>query len=282
VAEARGIDMQRHFGGPLATAGDPDRLQQVIWNLLSNAVKFTPHGGSVTISLVRDGTTDVLTVTDTGIGIAPEFLPNVFESFRQADPSSTRAHGGLGLGLSIVRNLVALHGGEVVADSDGLGLGATFTVRLPVRSAERARALALDSRAIERLLTGVGIVVVDDDADTRELLLSILETAGAEVRAAASADEALTLCLEHHPDALISDIGMPGQDGYGLMRSLKAALGVKAPRVAIALTAFVTERDRERSIEAGYQRHVAKPFDPAALVRLIADLLSPAPSVAER
>jgi signal transduction histidine kinase len=278
-AEGRGILIQRQFEAPLPTAGDPDRLQQVIWNLLSNAVKFTPAGGTVTVSLARDGMVDVMTVSDTGIGIDPAFLPNVFESFRQGDPSSTRAHGGLGLGLSIVRNLVQLHGGVVTAESAGPGKGSTFTVRLPVRSPERPRPIPNDFQTVQPRLTGVRILVVDDDADTREMLLSILESAGAQVDAAASAEEALTFCLDHHPDALVSDIAMPVQDGYGLMRNLRAALGDSIPRVTVALTAFATDRDRERALEAGFQHHLAKPFDPVALVRLIADLLSRVPSV---
>jgi signal transduction histidine kinase/ActR/RegA family two-component response regulator len=279
VAEARGVLIQRQFVGPLPTAGDPDRLQQVIWNLLSNAVKFTPAGGTVTVTLARDGAADVMTVSDTGIGIDPDFLPNVFDSFRQGDPSSTRAHGGLGLGLSIVRNLVQLHGGTVAAESAGPNRGATFTVRLPVRNVDRPRPIRVDLENVEPHLTGVRIVVVDDDADTREMLLAVLNAAGAQVDAAASAEEALAFCLEHQPDALVSDIGMPGQDGYALMHNLQAALGRRAPRVTIALTAFATDRDRERTAEAGYQYHLAKPFDPVALVRLIADLLSRAPSV---
>jgi signal transduction histidine kinase len=278
IAEARGVLIQRQVEGPLPTSGDPDRLQQVIWNLLSNAVKFTPAGGTVTVSLARDGTADVMAVSDTGIGIDPAFLPNVFDSFRQGDPSSTRAHGGLGLGLSIVRNLVELHGGVVVAESPGLNRGSTFTVRLPVRGADGPRQISIGLQEVEPRLTGARIVVVDDDADTREMLLSILETAGAQVNAAASAEEGLALCLEHHPDALVSDIGMPGQDGYGLMRNLQAALGRGVPRVTIALTAFATARDRERTSDAGFQHHLAKPFDPVALVRLIADLLSRVPS----
>jgi signal transduction histidine kinase/ActR/RegA family two-component response regulator len=278
AAEARGVSVIRAFqAATLPTAGDPDRLQQVIWNLLSNAVKFTPAGGSVTIALRRDHADDELVVTDTGAGIDPAFLPNVFETFRQADSSSTRTYGGLGLGLSIVRNLVEMHGGTVQARSAGLGQGASFTVRLPVRLSEPARQAPptqSELAAVESRLAGVSIVVVDDDQDTRELLTSILETAGASVRPAASADEGFAACLEDQPDALVSDIGMPGQDGYELMRHLQAALGSRTPRVTIALTAFATDRDRQRSAEAGFQRHIAKPFDPAALIATIAELLS--------
>ena len=252
----------------------------MIWNLLSNAVKFTPSGGAVMVRLRRDGAGDELSVSDTGIGIEPAFLPNVFDMFRQADASSTRAHGGLGLGLSIVKNLVEMHGGDVRVESDGLNKGACFIVRLPVRSLERPREprpLDLPARGgvLEGLLTGANIVVVDDDDDTRELLQSVFESAGATVRMAASAEEAFTACIEDRPDALVTDIAMPGQDGYGLMRQLQAALGADVPRAIVALTAFAGARDRERAAEAGFARHIAKPFDPEELVRAVMDLLSP-------
>jgi CheY-like chemotaxis protein len=198
--------------------------------------------------------------------------------FRQADASSTRAHGGLGLGLSIVRNLVEMHGGDVRVESDGLNKGARFVVRLPVRVLGRARdPLTPDVRAgrtvFNGLLPGANIVVVDDDSDTRELLQSVFESAGATVRVAASADEAFTACIEDRPDVLVTDIAMPGQDGYGLMRRLQAAMGRNAPRASVALTAFAGTRDRERSTEAGFDRHIAKPFDPEELVRAVMELL---------
>jgi signal transduction histidine kinase len=277
TAEARGVAIERRFDSfTLPTAGDPDRLQQVIWNLLSNAVKFTPAGGIVTLALRREGEHDELIVSDTGIGIDPVFLPNVFDTFRQADASSTRAHGGLGLGLSIVRHLVEMHGGQVAAASEGAGTGATFTVRLPVRAVERSRPArsAEPPAPVENRLAGVNVVVVDDDLDTRELLVSILDRAGAQVRSAASAAEGLIACLELAPDALVSDIAMPGQDGYALMRQVQAALGPDAPRAAVALTAFAGDGDREQSRAAGFDQHVAKPVDPVALVRLLEDLLA--------
>jgi signal transduction histidine kinase/ActR/RegA family two-component response regulator len=276
AAEARGIRIERAFdAGSVPTAGDPDRLQQVIWNLLSNAVKFTPPGGTVTIRLVRLGEVDEMTVSDTGIGIEPAFLPNVFDSFRQGDATATRAHGGLGLGLSIVRHLVEIHGGTVAADSRGRDQGATFTVRLPVRDPKRDRAIAHSGEPVTAgVLSDFTIVAVDDDEDTRDLLQSVLETAGARVHAAGSASEALALCLTERPDAIVSDIAMPGRDGCSLMQDLHAELGSAVPRVAVALSAYAAPADRERSRAAGYQWHVAKPFDPGDLVHTLRDLLS--------
>ncbi len=280
TAEARGVTIDRHFESPtLPTAGDPDRLQQVIWNLLSNAVKFTGAGGLVTVGLKRDDQTDELVVSDTGLGIEPAFLPNVFDTFRQADGTSTRAYGGLGLGLSIVRHIVDLHGGEVRAESEGKDKGSRFTVRLPVRAAERVRemrpvASPPPSVSLSDALADTNIVVVDDDRDTRELLDSVLTSAGAKVHLAETADEGFRLCVEERPDALISDIAMPGRDGYSLMRQLQKALGNDMPRVAIALTAFAGARDRQLTAEAGFDRHVSKPFDDQELVQTLDDLLA--------
>jgi signal transduction histidine kinase/ActR/RegA family two-component response regulator len=280
TAEARGVTIDRRFASVfLPTAGDPDRLQQVIWNLISNAVKFTPAGGMVVVALNRHDQVDELSVSDTGVGIDPAFLPNVFDTFRQADGTSTRTHGGLGLGLSIVKHIVELHGGEVRAESEGVNKGARFTVRLPVRSAERVREARprtpqVTPGPLTGLLAGTSIVVVDDDRDTRELLESVLSAAGAKVHLADTADEGFRLCLEESPDALITDIAMPLRDGYSLMRQLQKALGKDMPRATIALTAFATARDRHLAAEAGFDRHVSKPFDGPALVMLIRDLLS--------
>ena len=276
TAEARGVTIERRFEThSLPTGGDPDRLQQVIWNLLSNAVKFTPPGGTVTIGLRRRGDTDTLTVVDTGIGIDPSFLPNVFETFRQADASSTRAHGGLGLGLSIVRHLVDMHAGTVRAESAGPGSGATFTVELPVRSpAGEAPVDAAARPAAPRLLEGYRVLAIDDDPDTRELLYSALLAAGADASAAASAEEALAACIATEPDAIVSDIGMPGRDGLALIRDIREALGGRMPRVAVALSAYAAPRDRERSLDAGFQQHIAKPVDPDMLVRTLSTLLN--------
>jgi signal transduction histidine kinase/ActR/RegA family two-component response regulator len=276
TAETRQIALERRFeSGPMPTVGDPDRLQQVIWNLLSNAVKFTPSGGTVTLTARRLEVFDEIVVSDTGIGIDPAFLPNVFETFRQADASTTRAHGGLGLGLSIVKQLVGLHGGQVVAASEGEGRGATFTVRVPIRSIEPKPDPALTDPpgSVEGRLAGRDIVVVDDDRDTRELLVSAFEAAGGRVRAASSSAEGLEMSLARAPEAVVSDLGMPGEDGYVFMERLRAALGPQAPRVRVALSAFAAPGDREQAIASGFQRHVAKPVDPHVLVRLIAELL---------
>jgi signal transduction histidine kinase/CheY-like chemotaxis protein len=281
TAEGRGVTIERQIASPsLMTAGDPDRLQQVVWNLLSNAVKFTPAGGRVTVSLTRRGDFDELVVEDNGIGIEPSFLSSVFDTFRQADASATRAYGGLGLGLSIVKQLVDLHGGAVLVASDGRDKGARFTVRLPVRSAaETSSAEGVSERMVASdLLQGVVAVVVDDDPDTRELLQSALRLAGADVRSASSADEALALCRTRKVDAFVSDIGMPGRDGYSLMEELRQAPDGVRPRVAVALSAYASARDVRRSLDAGFEEHVAKPVDPAALVHLLRERLR-APSV---
>jgi signal transduction histidine kinase/ActR/RegA family two-component response regulator len=279
TAEARGVIVERDFTvATMPTVGDPDRLQQVVWNLLSNAVKFTPSGGRVKLTLQRIGDSDEIVVADTGIGIDPVFLPTVFDTFRQADASATRAHGGLGLGLSIVRHLVEVHGGRVTAASKGRDHGATFTVTLPVRSlASLSTAPApMPADLIERdLLRGASIVVVDDDRDTRELLQSVLTTAGADVRAAGSADEAVALVRHVMPDAIVSDIGMPGRDGYSLVHELRSTPGLM-PLVAVALSAYAAPRDREQSVVAGFQEHLAKPIDPVILVRTLHDRLAKA------
>ena len=276
TAEARGVTIERRFEFPsLPTAGDPDRLQQVIWNLLSNAVKFTPPGGDVTIGLRRQDNADEITVTDTGIGIDASFLPNVFETFRQADASSTRAHGGLGLGLSIVRHLVDLHGGTVRAESQGRGTGATFTVQLPVRTMQTEIKAVADPLTPGRgLLKGFRVLAVDDDADTREMLHSALIAAGADAAAVSTAADALTACMATPPDAIVSDIGMPGRDGYDLIQDLHATLGARTPRVAVALSAYAAPRDREKALAAGFQRHIAKPVDPEMLIRTLHMLLT--------
>ena len=281
AAEARGVSIDRRFeSASVITSGDGDRLQQVVWNLLSNAVKFTPAGGTVTISLERQTLLDQLTIHDTGIGIEPAFLPHVFDTFRQADASSTRAHGGLGLGLSIVRHLAELHGGAVEAQSGGSGQGATFIVRLPVRQAEeRVQEVPGRDAIAARTLSGMTVLVVDDDADSRELLASVFESAGATVQAVGSATEALTAALERPPDALVSDIAMPGRDGCALLVELNQALGPRAPRAAIAVTAFAADRDRQLTAAAGYDRHIPKPFDPVALVHVVEELLQLPPAV---
>ena len=280
AADPRGLILAAHgIDHPSPTVGDPDRLQQVVWNLLSNAVKFTPAGGRVTVSLRRDGRKDWLTVSDTGMGIEKAFLADVFDTFRQADASSTRQFGGLGLGLSIARRLVELHGGGIEAFSEGPGKGATFTVWLPVRTQEATsdvgEVVLRDAASATRgRLTGITVLVVDDDDDALQLLVSVMNGAGATVLAAASADEALRAALEQKPRVLVSDIGMPGTDGFALLEQIRKTLGDQSPEVTIALTAYAGERDRQRSAAAGYRQHLAKPFDPLALVDVIAEMLA--------
>jgi len=284
AAEAKGVRVQKIMDtGAVTVSGDPVRLQQVIWNLLSNAIKFTPKGGRVQVRMERVNSHVEIAVSDTGQGIPAEFLPHVFDRFRQADMGTTKKHGGLGLGLAIVRHLVELHGGTVKAESAGEGQGSTFTVMLPVApvyqseaAAERVHPAARDTlpafECIDRL-DGMHILVVDDERDTRELLKAGLSRCGAEVTAAASAAEAIELMRGAVPDLLISDIGMPDEDGYSLMRrvrQLPAAVGGRVP--AIALTAYARVEDRMQALRAGYQMHVPKPVELAELVTVAASL----------
>jgi signal transduction histidine kinase/CheY-like chemotaxis protein len=265
---------------PCMTTGDADRLQQIVWNLLSNAVKFTPAGGKVTLRLDRDHEY-VLTVSDTGVGIDPAFVPHVFQPFRQADASPSREQGGLGLGLAIVRHLVELHGGTVSARSAGKGMGTTFEVRLPsVLPAESPkRELPIEQVAsrsdttLPDMLAALEVLVVDDEEDARELLRTVLENYGATVTSASSAAEAIRALDRHLPDVIISDIGMAGEDGYSLLRRIRArsaAAGGGIP--AIALTAYASAADHKEALEAGYDAHVAKPFEPSAIASLVRKL----------
>ncbi len=282
-ALAKGIELEFHHADePYALVGDADRLRQVVWNLLSNAIKFTPRGGRVEARLRRDLGSIVLEVQDTGIGIGPDFLRHVFERFRQADSSTTRREGGLGLGLAIVRHLVELHGGQVRVESAGLGKGTTFSVVLPVRAlqptpapeAEPVKApgsFHTEGPRSPAVLNGVRVLVVDDEDDARELLREALGAYGAVVETAASATECIGLLGDFAPDVLVSDIGMPGEDGYKLIRRLRE----KTPPgelPAIALTAFARPEDEQRALEAGFQKHVAKPVEPATLARAVRDL----------
>jgi signal transduction histidine kinase/ActR/RegA family two-component response regulator len=268
------------MAGPVS--GDQGRLQQVIWNLLSNAIKFTPRGGKVQLSLERVSSHVELSVSDTGIGIKPEFLPFVFDRFRQADSSTTRHHGGLGLGLSIVKHLVELHGGTVHVSSPGDGQGTMFSVHLPLvavhRNPHTERLPAASSQAAVEFaainLAGVKVLIVDDEADARELLRHVLVDCAATVVVAASAAEALLLFEQHRPHVLLSDIGMPNTDGYDLLRRVRLRerdLGGRVP--AIALTAFARSEDRTRALRAGFLVHLAKPVDPSELVATIASVL---------
>lgn len=272
-------DLDPHTG-PIV--GDPTRLQQIIWNLLNNAIKFTPAKGTVSVKLKRDEYSLDILVTDTGEGITPEFLPHVFDRFRQQDASTVRRHQGLGLGLAIVKQLVELHGGSVEAHSEGVGHGATFVVHLPISPAMpgRIRAtppLAATERPRDDIplpsLLGTKVLVVDDDADARELLRSILAQSGASVRTAGSAAEAIQQFEARLPDVLVSDIGMPGKDGYDLIRQIRALSMESGGHVpALALTAFARSDDRRRAIGAGFHMHLAKPVEPAELVTVVSSL----------
>jgi signal transduction histidine kinase len=283
AAKAKGIGITYDpcsEGGLIS--GDAARLQQIAWNLLSNAIKFTPEGGRVRVSLKRVGSHIKLSVSDTGKGIAQEFLPHVFDRFRQADSTTTRNYGGLGLGLAIVRYLVELHGGTVDAESDGDNMGATFSATFPLLAvsteAARAEQLCYSSRDKQSFnprlkLEGLRVLVVDDEPDTRAVISAVIATAGAEVRTCASAYEALEALADWKPDVLMSDIGMPGEDGYSLIRkvrSLSAANGGRIP--AAALTAYAREEDRQRVLAAGYQMHVAKPISSSELIATVANL----------
>ncbi|MFP5285639.1 MAG: response regulator [Thermoanaerobaculia bacterium] len=281
AAESKSVRLERSFG-PEAdlVQGDPDRLQQVVWNLLANAVKFTPEGGVVRTTLEQWGGRVRIVVSDTGRGIDPAFLPFVFEPFRQADGSLTRSHGGLGLGLAIVRRLVELHGGTVSADSPGPGGGATFIVEIPLRPEieerrEKNRWESGEPGGLEcpPQLHGLRILVVDDEGDARELLATLLRDCSAEVEACASVREALAAFERFRPEVLISDLAMPEEDGYDLIRQVRALppdAGGRTP--AVALSAYARAEDRRRALLAGFNIHVAKPVDPAELLVVVASL----------
>ena len=278
AALAKSVTLEARIEADLpAVMGDPDRLQQVFWNLLSNGIKFTPKGGRVTVTVAGRNSEVTLTVADTGAGIKREFLPHVFERFRQAESSTNRAYGGLGLGLAIVRHLVELHGGSVAVQSEGEGEGATFSVRLPVavvtRTAEHAPAAVSTDGPVGQSLSGLRLLIVDDEADAREVMRFMLERGGAQVRTADSAAQALDAIREERPDLLISDIGMPVEDGYVLARRLRAmeeGLGRRLP--AIALTAYASDEDTRRALAAGFDAHLSKPVDPARLIDIAAGL----------
>ncbi|MEB3281110.1 MAG: PAS domain S-box protein [Lyngbya sp.] len=254
--------------------GDAARLQQIIWNLLSNAIKFTPDGGRIDISLEKDGKQAKITVKDTGRGINPDFLPHIFESFRQENSSITRQHGGLGLGLAIVRQLVEAHGGTITAESRGVGLGATFTVRLPLIN-QAAEAEPTDFSSPPSLdLTGIRVLAVDDDCDTRELLTVLLTQYGASVLTVASATEVLATLESFQPHVLVSDIGMPEVDGFTLLRQIRSLPPEKGGQTpAIALTAYAQVEDRRRALASGFQQHLTKPVDFEQLVEAVASLV---------
>ena len=255
-------------------------MQQIVWNLLSNAIKFTPEGGTVQLRITPTDTTIDIEVSDSGAGIAAEFLPYVFERFRQGDAGTRRKYGGLGLGLAIVRHLAELHGGSVAADSAGEGMGATFRVRLPIRAVPAAvtRDAATEPTGRARMapvrLDGIRALVVDDEPDARELFASILTAAGAVVMTAASASEALRVIRGEDDLVLVSDIEMPGEDGYQLLGSALAEARPGGRLVAIAVTAYARTVDRQRAVTAGFDAHLAKPVDPDDLVTTIASLVA--------
>ena len=285
TAEAKAVSLEISLEPGALVYGDADRLRQVVWNLFSNAVKFTPRHGSVKVKLQCSDSHAVIAVTDSGEGIKSDFLPSVFDRFSQADGSSTRAHGGLGLGLAIVRHLVELHGGTVHAESPGEGLGATFIVSLPLMHASLQEVQTSEFQSdqlmvsdTERIayspsLDGLRLLVVDDELDFRELVTTMLGRYGAEVKAAASASEALSYFESWKPDVLVADIGMQGEDGYGLIRkvrALSAESGGTTP--ALALTAYTRAEDRQHALSAGYQVHLAKPITAPELAAAVADL----------
>jgi signal transduction histidine kinase/CheY-like chemotaxis protein len=283
AAEAKGLALSVVVDPePLPIMGDSDRLGQIVSNLVGNAIKFTPAGGRIMITL-RNGNAGSakLSVRDDGIGIREEFKAYVFDRFRQADGSRTRTHGGLGLGLAIVRHLVELHGGDVTVESEGVGKGTELTVTIPLL-AEGALAVGGSDRPPQPALStlaGIRVVVVDDEQDARDLVTAVLEQAGAVVTSVGSAEEAMHAINERPPSLLVSDIGMPGEDGYALIarvRALPAESGGRVP--AVAVTAFTRDDDRARALRAGYTAHVAKPIDPAELVTLVSNVTTRGPT----
>jgi len=284
TADVKGIKLQTHFvPEECLVKGDPNRLRQVIWNLLSNAIKFTQRGGRVSIDLTCVESTARLTVSDTGDGISAEFLPYVFDRFRQAEGSISRKQGGLGLGLAVARHLVELHGGTITAESEGLGNGAVFTVDLPLAQERRDPARAEERRReVERRhsrsgvirLDGIHVLLVEDDDDSRKLLGTMVKHYGAKVTSTKSAAKALEVFENEVPDVIISDIGMPDQDGYELIRKLRALPVEKGGNIpAIALTGYASRKDRERALNSGYNQHIAKPIEQADMISAIAALV---------
>lgn len=283
AADAKGVSLQARLTSQGTVVGDAQRLQQIVWNLLFNAVKFTPRGGRVQILLQCHDSVVELIVNDTGAGIRPEFVPHVFERFRQGDGGATRLHGGLGLGLSIVRHLTEMHGGSVTAFSEGVDRGARFSVHLPLAATRRAVPAPRRSALREALLTrdvscppalhGLKVLVVDDEADSRDVIRALLDRCGLEVTVAASASEALRCFAEERPELLLSDIGMPGEDGLSLItkiRRLPPEAGGETP--AVALTAYARAEDRARCLRAGFDHHLPKPVEPMSLLEVVASV----------
>jgi signal transduction histidine kinase/DNA-binding response OmpR family regulator len=283
AAEAKDIELDLEIAYATGLVlGDPGRLQQVAWNLLSNAIKFTNAGGRVGVSLSRANSHVEIVISDTGQGIGADFLPHVFDRFRQADGTTTRTHGGLGLGLAIVQHLVELHGGTISAASPGDGQGATFTVQLPLLAKLKASETSGAATATEgasgasnsaAMLAGLRVLVVDDEEDTRDLIMIMLTRCGAEVKTVATASEALSELSRWNPEVLISDIGMPIEDGYSLIRKVRAQESAQHNSIpAVALTAYASVEDRLRALAAGFQMHVTKPLEPSELIAVVANL----------
>jgi signal transduction histidine kinase/CheY-like chemotaxis protein len=285
AADAKGVRVQTVID-PIATpvSGDPDRLQQIVWNLMSNAIKFTPRGGKVQLRLSRVDSHVEITVSDTGRGIAPDFLPFVFERFRQGDATFAREHGGLGLGLAIAKQLIELHGGTITASSTGVGEGATFTVKLPlmivhsVPAESQRRDQPRSDRQVPALddvprLDGIHVLAVDDEQDSLNLLRSALESAGATVTTSASAQAALDALRKTRADVMVADIGMPDMDGLQLIRTIRQMDEPTRSMPAAALTAYARSQDRITSLASGYQMHLVKPIDPIELIVAISTLV---------
>jgi CheY-like chemotaxis protein len=280
AASAKAIQVNRRLDTEIKVIGDRDRLQQIVWNLVSNALKFTPKGGRVDVSLMDEGGDVVTEVKDSGIGIAAEFLPFVFDRFRQADSSMSRRHSGLGLGMAIVRHLVELHGGTVSVSSRGENEGTTFRVTLsrhvgaapgPPALPPRLPAQEFAEPELERL-NGVHVLIVEDDADSRNVLMVLLQRLGALVEAVPSAGEAFDRLGKRRPDVLVSDIGMPDEDGYSLIRRVRQVTEHRS-LPAIALTAYARKQDADLAIASGYNRHLPKPVAPAELIRAIKSVM---------
>jgi CheY-like chemotaxis protein/two-component sensor histidine kinase len=279
-ADARKINIEFAVQGEIGLVrADADRIQQIVWNLLSNAVKFTPSGGSIWITLARDGEDVSIVVKDNGAGIRRDFLPHVFERFRQAEVVTTRQHGGLGLGLAIAKQLVELHGGSIAVDSEGEGKGATFTVHLPLRSDPQGVAdedgRQLDADDLEESLKGAQVLLVEDDTRSREATTKVLELTGAKVQAVDNASAAFDAYGGAQPTAIVCDIGLPGEDGYSLIQRVREfERARKLPRVpAVALTAFVRAQDSQRALASGFDEHLPKPVDVPALVGTLSRLI---------
>jgi signal transduction histidine kinase/CheY-like chemotaxis protein len=272
---AKRIRLEPHIEESVPVLADGHRLQQVFWNVLSNAVKFTGSGGAITLTLRSEGESAVFEISDTGVGIRRDVLPFVFDRFRQGDSSVSRLHGGLGLGLAIVRHIVELHGGSVQASSAGEGRGATFTIQLPLarddmRVADAAPPAESGVPAGSAALQNRTLFVVEDHDDARELIAGVLTTAGARVVAVATAEDALARAAGTRPDLLVADLGLPGEDGYVLLERIR---GLHPDLPALALTAYARAADRDRALAAGFQRHIVKPVDPDQLVQIIVALL---------